>query len=126
MDRRGFLSVASGFLLSACAAHGRASPRSGSASLISAEQITAIAGTAYDVVRTYHPNWLRTRGPDSFTRPGQVQVYFDGIRMGGVENLRGIATNGISYIRWYDGIAAAAMWGLDHGNGVIWVSSTPE
>jgi hypothetical protein len=126
MDRRGFLGVMSVFVLSACAAQGRGVPRGGSANLISAEQITAVAGTAYDVVRTYHPNWLRIRGPDSFARSGQVQVYFDGVRMGGVENLRGIATNGISYIRWYDGISAAATWGLDHGNGVIWVSSTPE
>ena len=126
MDRRRFLWMTSVCLLYACAAQAPARPTGASADFISAEQIATTVGTVYDVVRTYHPNWLRIRGPDSLARSGQVQVYLDGTRIGGVENLRGIATNGISYIRWYDGIDAAAKWGLDHGNGVIWVSSTPD
>ena len=52
-----------------------------------------------------------------------VQVYLDDNRLGGVEMLRNINTSLIQYIRWYDGIAATGRWGLDHGAGVIYVST---
>ena len=118
--------VAALLTASACFAHAPAQRRGGDSNLISASQIASTVGSLYEVVRTYHPNWLRIRGPDSLRRSGEVQVYFDGTRVGGIENLRSMASSGISFIRWYDGIEAAARWGLDHGNGVIWVSSTPE
>jgi hypothetical protein len=118
--------VAALLMASACTASAPAQPAGGRSDLISTGQIASKVGSVYDVVRTYHPNWLRIRGPDSLRRSGEIQVYFDGTRIGGIENLKGIAASGISYIRWYDGIEAAARWGLDHGNGVIWVSSTPE
>ena len=111
---------------SACAASGPIRRDGGDSDFISTSQIASKVGSVYDVIRTYHPNWLRIRGPDSLRRSGEVQVYFDGTRVGGIENLKSIAANGISFIRWYDGIEAAARWGLDHGNGVIWVSSTPQ
>ncbi|MBV9880105.1 MAG: hypothetical protein JO180_06385 [Gemmatirosa sp.] len=81
---------------------------------------------AYAAVEALHSNWLQTRGTDSFASPGQVLVYMDDSRIGGVESLRNIATNTISFIRHYDGLAATARWGLDHGNGVIYVSSRPK
>lgn len=118
--------VAAFLIGSACGASVPVQRRGGDSNLISASQIASKPGTVYDVVRTYRPNWLRIRGPDSLRRPGEVQVYFDGTRVGGIENLKSIASSGISFIRWYDGIEASSRWGLDHGNGVIWVSSTPQ
>lgn len=79
--------------------------------------------TVYQAVESLRPNWLRRRGPDSFLAPGQVQVYRDGIRVGGIEQLRAMETLGIAYVEYIDGIAAAGRWGLDHGYGVIFVSS---
>jgi hypothetical protein len=77
----------------------------------------------YDAVVALHSNWLLTKGTDSHVAPGQVLVYFDNTRYGGVESLRGIATTSISYVRYYDAVAATARWGLDHGHGVIFVST---
>ncbi len=66
-------------------------------------------------------NWLRPRGSDSLTRPTEVLVYRDDIKMGGVDVLRAMPTMEISSIRFIDGITASGRWGLDHGSGVIFV-----
>ena len=81
--------------------------------------------TAYDVIESLRANWLSSRGPNSFTTPTAVQVYLDGVRMGGVETLRTIDVRPVTYIRYFDGIAATARWGLDHGAGAIYVSTHP-
>ncbi len=52
-------------------------------------------------------------------------MYHDDSRMGGVESLRWIPTSDIRYIRYYDPVTASGRWGLDHGHGVIYVSSRP-
>ena len=95
--------------------------------VITAEQLQENRfATVYDAVASLRSNWLQTRGTDSFMKPGQVLVYFDNTRMGGVEALRSISTSGIMFVRYYDGIAATNRWGVDHGNGVIYVSSQSE
>lgn len=81
--------------------------------------------TAYEVIEAMRSNWLAERGTDSFSSPAKVQVYFDGIRLGGVESLRTIDLRPVTYIRFFDGIAATARWGLDHGQGAIYVSTHP-
>ncbi|HEY2376380.1 MAG TPA: hypothetical protein VGH98_10440 [Gemmatimonadaceae bacterium] len=81
--------------------------------------------TAYDVIEAMRSNWLSSRGPNSFQTPSQVQVYLDGVHMGGVETLRTIDLRPVTYIRFFDGIAATARWGLDHGAGAIYVSTHP-
>ncbi len=109
-------------LSTACSAHKRAA--SSDPDVITMEQIQERHFTnAYDVVAALRPNWLHVRGTDSFQNPGQVLVYYDNIRMGGVESLRTITTPSIIEIRHFDGIAATTRWGLDHGQGVIQVSS---
>ncbi len=110
----------------ACATSGSTSgsPRQDS-SVITREQILQNQyRTAYEAVQALHSPWLVTRGTDSFSNPTQIWVYLNETRLGGVEMLREIATSTISYIRHYDGIAASARWGLDHGQGAIYVSTT--
>src|SRR3954470_17718779 len=69
--------------------------------LITKEQLTANHyATVYDAVESLRGNWLKTRGADSFQSPSQVQVYFDNTRYGGIESMRNIATNTISFVRW--------------------------
>ena len=97
------------------------------ADLITQEEIRrAPYVNAYELVQALRSNWLRIRGSDSFNNPGQVQVYRDDVRIGGVETLRAISTAEISSIRFYDGLTAAGRWGLDHGNGVIYVSTLKQ
>ena len=78
---------------------------------------------AFEAVEALRHNWLLTKGTDSFQAPNQVWVYLDNTRLGGVESLRSIAVNPIVFIRHFDGVSATARWGLDHGQGVIFVST---
>ena len=115
------------FLATACASAGSAGAAGGRADLLVEEQIRDQSfTTTYDAVVSLRPNWLRTRGVDSFRAPTQIQVYLDNMRMGGVNTLQQIPASAVYWIRWYDGIDASARWGLDHGQGVIYVSTTPE
>jgi len=74
-------------------------------------------------IEALRSNWLRERGPDSFSTPGHVQVYLDDSRVGGVETLRMLSLANVLFIRHVNGVDAAARWGLDHGQGVILVST---
>jgi len=105
-------------------------------SLITREQFLETHYTnAYDVVEALHSNWLRTKGTDTFTKrdptadslrspgPSRVLAYLDNTMLGGVDKLRDIALTSVSFIKYYDGRDATARWGLDHGMGVILVST---
>lgn len=76
----------------------------------------------YDLVRSLRPAWLRTRGDDSFESPGEVQVYVDGTRLGGVQLLRTLPTHAIDHLEWIDPVSAAGRWGLNHAHGVIYIT----
>lgn len=77
---------------------------------------------AYDLVSSLRPNWLRTRGLDSFENPGHVQVYVDGIRLGDVQLLRTLSTTAMDRLEWIDPVSAAGRWGLNHAHGVIYIT----
>jgi len=79
----------------------------------------------YDVIAALRSNWLEVRGTTSLQSPSKVQVYLDGVRMSGVEALRTMDLRPVTYIRFFDGVAATARWGLDHGAGAIYVSTHP-
>ena len=119
------LTIAGLAVASACSRQANTGPRL-DRTLLTPEQFANRGyNTAYDVVEAMRSNWLAERGPDSFASPAKVQVYFDGIRLGGVESLRTIDLRPVTYIRYFDGIAATARWGLDHGMGAIYVSTHP-
>lgn len=90
-----------------------------------AQVLETRATNAFEVIATLRSNWLLPRGVDSFSTPGQVLVYFNDTRLGGVGTLQGIGLNEIGYIRYFDGTEASARWGLDHGHGVIYVATLP-
>lgn len=78
---------------------------------------------AYDAVVALHANWLNERGQDSMLYPSQVIVYLDEMKLGGVDALHSIAASSIGFLRHYDGLEATSRWGLNHGAGVIYVST---
>lgn len=93
-------------------------------SLITAEEILKHHFTnAYEAVEALHSNWLQNKSADSFNAPSQIRVYVDNTYFGAVETLRSINPNNIRSIRHFDGIAATARWGIDHGAGVILVTT---
>ena len=108
-----------------CASGGspNSAPRQDSSVITRSQILQYQYRTALEAVQALHSPWLTIRGADSFTNPGQVWVYLNEARFGGVETLRDIAAPSIEYIRHYDGIAASARWGLDHGQGVIYVAT---
>ncbi len=116
-------------LCAGCAPAGSSSPSGPrqDRNLLTQEQLR-VSGytTVYAAVEALRSNWLRAKGPDSFTNPTQVQVYIDDNQLGGVETLRAIQVNSISWVRYYDGMTASARWGLGHGQGVIYVSTSPD
>ena len=81
--------------------------------------------SAYDAVASLRANWMNTKGPDSFSHPSAVRVYLDNVFLGDTATLKTIPVTSIAYMRYFDGIAASARWGLDHGAGVIFVSTRP-
>lgn len=113
-------------LLTGCAASQSSGESGSDRNLITREQIEEHTfHNAYDLVEGLRSNWLRTRGTDSFRSPTQVQVYVNDSRMGGINELRSVATQDIAYVRYYDANAATARWGLNHGQGAIYVSTRP-
>lgn len=110
-----------------CASNaGGVTPRNRS-DTITVEQLRTLNQTnLYDAIAAIRPNWLRARSPNSFMNPGSIQVYFDDVRIGGVEALRSLSSQGVAYIRWYDPISASARWGLDHEQGALVIATSAE
>jgi xylan 1,4-beta-xylosidase len=96
-------------------------------SVITAEQIEAQHYTnVYEAVLALRSNWLSTRGPDSFVMPSQVWVYLDNSRLGGVQTLAGLSTQGVTVIKHLTGIEATARWGIGHSAGAISILTWPN
>jgi hypothetical protein len=101
----------------------------------------------YELVEAVHNNWLRERIPSPTDRsntradtsgkaqyttdmnngktfPGQnggIQVYLDGTRLGGVDQLKSIRPAELYSARRINGVDAQARFGIGHGAGVIYV-----
>ena len=122
-----FVLVAWFALASGCAVHSTAREKQKSdRNILTQAQLTENRFTSvYDAVEALRGNWLRTRGSDSFRSPSQVRVYLDNTLLGGVHSLREIIPSTVTFIRYFDGIAATGRWGIDHGAGVIFVSTHP-
>ncbi|MBW3630583.1 MAG: hypothetical protein KY464_14970 [Gemmatimonadetes bacterium] len=125
--RRSLVALTVLLLAGGCASAAGGARTSGRSDLIVEEQIRSRGFTsAYDVVETLRGNWLRTRGVDSFSTPSEIQVYVDNVRLGGIHMLRQIAPMTVTYIQWFNPIDASARWGLGHGAGAIYVSTSTQ
>jgi hypothetical protein len=92
--------------------------------LITQAQILAHRFTnAYEAVEALHSNWLHAKGTNSFSSPSEVRVYVDDTSLGNIETLKSITAPTIRTIQHFDGLAATARWGLDHGAGVILITT---
>jgi len=111
-------------LLSGCYSADQATNGSSDRSVLTQEDFgTASYRTAYAAVESLRPRWLRSRGQGSFRGSSRVQVYVNDSRVGGVRQLRSIPISAVESIRYIDGNAASARWGLDHEDGAIYVLS---
>jgi hypothetical protein len=96
------------------------------ANRISPEEIqNAQTQNAFDMIRSLRPAWLSTRGQQSLSNPtaGQVVVYLDGARAGGVETLRQIQALDIESAQYMNAAEAGSRFGLDHTGGAILITT---
>ena len=115
-------------LTTACASSGTPGSRPNgraAADVLTRDEIqSAQWQSAYELIQTLRPRWLRAHGPDSILGESpEVQVHLDENRLGGVATLRNIATTNITSIRFVDPVTAAGQWGGDHANGAIIIST---
>jgi hypothetical protein len=113
-------------LLVACASGPSSGQRGRDRNLITAEEIAALPPTnASDIVERLRPNWLRYRGPSSIRdgTPVVPIIYIDDIRSGSLQDLLRVRSEIIREIRYINGRDATTKWGLDHGGGVILVTT---
>jgi len=120
----GVLCVAQVSLLSACAARSKdPSPvASTSRDLITESELAEVdAINAYTAVQQLRPQWLRSRGPASFTEPTGTlpSVYADNMRLGGLAALQTISVSEIAEIRYISSRDATTRWGTGVIGGVI-------
>lgn len=126
MTRRTWLLLVPLLLTPACAGRSGTASKAYDRNIITAEQMKDRKfNNLYDAISALRPNWLHTRGTDSYNNPSKVEVYYDNARMEGVKALRTIATSAIAYVRYYNANEATARWGMGHGQGAIYVSSSP-
>ena len=126
------LSLATVAVLSAC---GGASSQAGSrepaparsSDVVTMEELGRISSTAslYEALRSLRPNWFR-KTPTTL-RPqaeGDVIVYLDQSRLGGLESLRTIFVSSVTTVRYYGPSEAQGRFGLGHLHGAIQVSTS--
>ncbi len=92
--------------------------------LITREEIqTNQYTTAYDAVKGLRGTWLNVHGTESIRYQLPIQLYLDNVHIGDVSSLSTIPAHDIQYIRFYRGQDASAKWGIDHGAGVVFIST---
>jgi hypothetical protein len=100
-----------------------AAPRTDQALITQAQIVANRFTNAYEAVESLHSNWLHAKGTNSFSTPSEVRVYVDNTSLGNIETLKSISAPTIRTIQHFDGVAATARWGLDHGAGVILITT---
>jgi hypothetical protein len=103
--------------------------------LITAEEIATRPGegNAYDLIRSLRPAWFNTRGVASGNLSGNgiggvtdnagIAVYLDGVKMGGLDQLRSIEADRIQEMRLLSASDATMKYGTGHPAGAIEVST---
>jgi hypothetical protein len=85
-------------------------------------EASTVSGSAYDLVRTLRPAWLRVRG--KATR-GYPRVYVDGLRRSGrpVDVLGAIPVRLVQRVQYLSTQEATARFGTGHEHGAILVET---
>ncbi|HUQ19170.1 MAG TPA: hypothetical protein VM099_06120 [Gemmatimonadaceae bacterium] len=108
------LAVAVIALAPACASSGKVGETQSSSDFVTSVEIANTqATTAYDLVNRLRPNWLRGGGISSISGGNIASqttlVYLDGNKIGELDALRSIPSNGIKTMRWLDPARAQTM-----------------
>jgi hypothetical protein len=119
-SRLGPLLVA--VVLGACATGAPGTATSGTGNVITREDLDDLQRlNLYQAVQRLRPQWLQTRGMDSFEQDNEVVVYVDNNRMGGPEELRRLNPIEVGEVRYLDSRQATTQFGRGHPSGAILV-----
>ena len=79
------------------------------------------AGSAYDLIRRLRPEYLMSRGATSILLnvSETPEVYIDGVRRGGVEELQGLPASEVFDVRYYPVSSVPVSVSGNHPAGVI-------
>lgn len=122
------LALVVGLVAGACASTGSDGERvrGQQAHILTEEQIRDTnLQTAFDVVRSLRPSWLRER-PSSLMNPegAEVVVYVDGVRMAtGIDSLRQIRSDNVTRMEFMTPNDATTRYGTGHFGGAILVTT---
>lgn len=90
----------------------------GNRNLIGSEELQEVLDlNAYEAVRRLRPAWLRSRTTDG------PSVYVDGMRGGGMDDLRTLDTADIQEIRFLSASDATTRFGTNNVDGAILVTT---
>ncbi|HKP73983.1 MAG TPA: hypothetical protein VJT67_00510, partial [Longimicrobiaceae bacterium] len=85
---------------------------------------TARVADAETLIRNLRPAWLRTpRGANSMANNADIQIFMNGVRMGGREQLSTIPITAVRTLRYYTATEARQKFGGDTQAGVIEITS---
>ena len=94
--------------------------------VITAEEIAKSGvNNALDAIRNLRPAWLRVRGITSTQEdsPGGIQVYVDGVRLGGTDELENLIAERVQEMRLLSANDATTKYGTGHTQGAIEVTT---
>lgn len=119
------LIVLLALLLPACAMKQDTGPRR-STNVLTADEIADLpVTTALEAVERARPQWLRTRSSPTFESPEPAYpvLYLDGVRMGGVSELRTVDSDSVERMEYLHPSDATNRFGTDHTGGAILVTT---
>lgn len=103
-----------------------ASPTMRSSDFVGSSEVAlAGGGTAYDVILRLRPQFLtaRTAVISTDAYGGRPVVYLDGLRLGGIDELRTISASMIGEVRFLSPVMGSERFGRYHAGGVIAIRS---
>ena len=113
-------------MLACSATKGTSGKKSYSRDLITHEEIQGkMAPSAYELIRSLRPHWLRSRGAKSLKYEAKASyptVYVNDSHYGDLNSLSGIAIRNISAIQYLNSGDATTRFGLDHAGGAILIT----
>lgn len=114
-------------MLASCASPGAGSGRLGDQDeILRAEIDSSSSRTAYELVQSLRPQWLRTRGLVNVAQAAGAEgivVYLDNARLGDVDAMRRVALGPVQYLRFFTAPEATQRWGAGHLQGAILIST---
>jgi hypothetical protein len=85
----------------------------------------AVGLSAYDLIAQLRPEYLRSRGATSISRPGAgtAVVYLDGTRYGDLQTLRSMSAEQIERVDYLNASEATTRFGTDNTGGAILITT---